>query len=286
MSKYKHRSKRKKRFIRNTISAILEVVLTMIIAILLCSVSLRFGFFDNDLILSKINESNYYNNVYSELMENINTILDSKDLPADLVKECISDKRVYINGKQYIDNSLEGKDTVVAVDKINEELNVILTDYYESIGMQIDETVQSNINSVINDIDSEYMRMIRFQFVDYIKKYKAAYREAMTFSLPLVAIMSIMIIVVLLKLHRYPHRGVRFTAIALLSASAINMLLPLYCIVNKVYDGLNILPNYYCDFLETYIKWSCYAFVYTGAFGIVVAFILFGVMRVLKHNIK
>ena len=94
------------------------------------------------------------------------------------------------------------------------------------------------------------------------------------------------IILVLLNVPRYPHRGVRFPAIALVSASVINMLLPLYCIINKMYDGLNILPDYYCNFLETYIKWSCYAFVYVGVFGIVVAFILFGIMRVLKHNIK
>ena len=284
MSNRKHRSKKK--LIRNTISAILSFVLTLFIAILLCAVSLQFGFFDNDLILSKINESNYYNNVYSELTNNINTILDSKNLPTDLVKECISDKRVYINGKQYINNSLVGKDTVVEVDKINEELETILVDYYESNGIQVDEVVQSSIDSVISDIDSEYMRMIRFQFVDYIKNYKAEYKEIMTWFLPLIIVMSVIIIVVLLKIHRYPHRGVRFTAIALASACLLNMLLPLYCIINKLYDGLNILPKYYCHFLETYIKWSCYAFVYVGAFGIVVAFILFGIMRVLKHNIK
>ena len=286
MSRHKHHRKNKKRLLRNIVSTILSFVLAMFLGVLLCIISLQFGFFDSDLILSKINESNYYNEVYSELTSNIQTILASKELPEDLVADCITDKRVYINGKQYIDNSLKGNDTIVTVDNINDELYTILENYYTSSGIKIDEVVQSNIESIINDIDSEYIRMIRFQFVDYVKNYKNAYKELLIWFVPTVILLSVIIIGILLKIHKYPHRGVRFTMISLASASIMNLLLPLYCIINKTYNNLNILPDYYGSFLETYTKWSCYAFIYVGAFGFVLSLLLFGGVRILKQNIK
>ena len=280
-----HTRKRKKR-IRNAVSVVLSFVLSIFFAILMCAVALQFGFLDRDMILAKINESNYYNEVYAELTDNIHTILKSKGLPETLLEDCISNKRVYINGKQYIDNGLQGEDTVVELDNIKEEMNKILVSYYEEKQIPVDDKVRDNIDTVINDVCTEYTRMVRFQFVSFIKDYKSMYRNIAIWLLPLLVVLSAVIIFTLLKIHRYPHRGVRYTAISLASASMLNLCLPLYCLINKVYNRLDILPVYYEQFLQSYMENSLWAYVYVGAFGLLLTAILCGGVRVLKHNIS
>lgn len=280
-----HGAKHKKQ-IRGMVSIVCSFLLAMFLTVLLAAIAMQFGFFNKGMTLNKINESDYYTNVYEELIENLDTIVDSKGIPRSVLTSIFTEKRVYINGKQFIENSLNNEDTVVSVDKIDEELNTALLEYYKAKNITVTDEIKSDMDATISSINSEYTRMVRFQFVDYIRKYKTVCYSVMQWLIPLLLMLSILLMVVLWKLHRYPHRGIRYIGIALVSAGLINLILPLFAIFKKWYTGFDITPVYYAEFLSDYFKWSLYSFVYTGIISIVISIVLFIWMRILKNQIK
>lgn len=282
---HKKTSKKKKVAIA-VVSVICSFLLAMFITILLGSVALFFGFFNKSLTLEQINESGYYTKVYDELIVNLNTIGASQNVSEETIKKVFEEKRVYINGKQFIENSLYNKDTVVDVDKINEELQIAIAKDYAQKGIVVNEDIKDGIENAISDLDTEYIRMVRFQFVSYVRQYKNAVYKVLKLLLPIIFFLSLLLGFVLIKIQKYPHRGIRFLAMSVISAASINLILPIVALVNKWYDRINVTPEYYAKFLSSYFKSGICAFVYAGLFGVVVGVALVLLKQMLKNRIK
>ena len=285
MSKKKTTSKKKK-IIRNVVCTIFSFLLAVSLSILLGSVALHFGFFNKEMTLNKINESDYYTKVYAELMDNLGMILESKELPNDLLNEVITEKKVYINGKQYIDNSLANKDTVLQTDELTKELTKLLENYYRGKKVKLDDTVNADIASTVKAVVSEYSRMTRFQFVSYIRQYKQAMGKVLNWLLPVMAVIAVVLTVLMLLVVKYRHRGVRFIAISFFTAGGINLVLPVYGLATKWYNHLDISPSYYAGFLSEYFKLSTLSFFYVGCISFVIGLLLMLIVRVLKNRLK
>lgn len=285
MSKKKTTSKKKK-IIRNVVCTIFSFLLMVSLSILLGSVALYFGFFNKEMTLNKINESDYYTKVYAELMGNLGMILESKELPKDLLDEIVTEKKVYINGKQYINNSLDDKDTVLKTDELSKEMTEALEKYYTQRKVKLDDTVKTDIASTVNAVISEYSRMTRFQFVNYIRQYKQAMQSVLRWLLWVAAVIAIVLMILMLCVVKYRHRGVRFIAISFFAAGGINLILPVYGLATKWYNHLDISPPYYAGFLGEYFKLSTLSFLYVGCISVVVGFVLILIVRLLKNQLK
>lgn len=288
--KHHHKSHKKtsktKKVVRTIVSVICSFLLAMFITVFLGSAALSFGFFNKGLTLEQINESGYYTKVYDELINNLNIIGASQNVSEDTIAKVFEEKRVYINGKQFIENSLYNKDTVVEVDKINEELQTAITKEYTKKGITVNEDVQSGIDTAISDLDTEYIRMVRFQFVSYVRQYKNAIYSVLKVLIPILIVLSLVLGFVLVKIQKYPHRGIRYLAMSFVSASAINLILPIVALVNKWYDKIDVAPDYYSQFLSNYFKSGILAFVYAGLFGLVIGIALVLLKQMLKNRIK
>lgn len=285
MSKKKTTSKKKK-IIRNVVCTIFSFLLAVSLFVLLGSIALNFGFFNKEMTLNKINESDYYTNVYKELMDNIGTILKSKEMPEGLLDEVITEKKVYINGKQYINNSLDDKDTILQTEDLTKELTEIFENYYKEKKVKLDNTVKTDITSTVNAVVSEYTRMTRFQFVSYIRQYKQAIGSVLRWLLPVMAIIAIILMVLMLLVVKYRHRGVRFIAISFFAAGGMNLILPVYGLATKWYNHLDISPSYYAGFLGEYFKLSTLSFCYVGCISFVIGLLLLLIVGLLKNQLK
>jgi hypothetical protein len=285
VSHHRMKEHRKRNRIRILVCVIASFLLSMMLTVVLAAIAIMFGFFNKEMILNKINESDYYTNAYEVLMDNLTVITDSKGLPSDLLEPIFTEKRVYINGKQFIDNSLDDKDTLIVTDTIDQELTDALTEYYKSQGITVDETIETDIAATIASINSEYSRMVRFQFVDYIRRYKAAWVSILRILIPLLLVLSVGMVILLIKIQKYPHRGMRYIGISLLSAGLINLILPLAALVQKWYNRIDVSPEYYSDFLKDYVHWSTNAFVYTGFICVVFSIACFVGMKIMKNRL-
>lgn len=274
-----------KRVIQRIISSTLAFLLTMIFVALFVLTGLYYGVFNNRIILSKVNESNYYNEVYEELQERAQDILQEAGLPLNILSEVITLKQVYIGGKYYIEDALSGKEPGIRSNKVKNQLEQNINKYLTEEGILRTKELDAGIEEVINKVEQEYKRGIHFQFINYIAEYKASFMRLFSRTIPILLLLAGAISVLLIRIHRYKHSGIRYIAYAMIASSCIVISSSAFLLSTKSYERMKQLPDYYNRFLTNYLRWDIQVFMYLGGIGILLAALLILLVAYMKNNI-
>jgi hypothetical protein len=276
---------KKQKLMQRIISSIFAFLLTMIFVSSFTLTGLYYGVFNNRIILSKVNESNYYNEVYKELQDRAEGILQEAGLPLNVLSDVITLKRVYVGGKYYIEDTLSGKEPVINTDKVRSQLEQNIDQYLTEEDISGTKELDTGIEEVIRKIEQEYKRGIHFQFIDYIAEYKASFMRLLRIAIPILILLASVIIVLLIKIHRYKHSGIRYIAYAMIASSCIVISSSAFLLITKSYEKMKQLPFYYGRFLTNYLKWDIQVFLYLGGIGMLLAILLIILVAYLKNNI-
>lgn len=276
---------KKKRIMQRIISSTFAFLLTIIFVCLFALTGLYYGVFNNRIILSKVNESNYFNEVYEELQERAQDILEEAGLPFNVQSEAITLERVYIGGKYYIEDALSGKEPVINSDKVRMQLEQNINLYLAEEGISRTKELDSGIKEVINKIEQEYKRGIHFQFINYIAEYKASFMRLFRMAIPILVLLAGSISVLLIKMHRYKHSGIRYIAYAMIASSCIVISSSAFLLITKSFERMGRLPDYYDRFLTKYLRWDIQVFMYLGGIGMLLAVLMIILVAYLKNNI-
>ncbi len=276
---------KKKRIMQKGISSTFAFLLTMIFVCLFALTGLYYGVFNNRIILSKVNESNHYNEVYEELQERAQDIMEEAGLPLSLLAETITLERVYIGGKYYIEDTLAGKEPVIQSDKVRTQLEQNINEYLMEEGISRTKELDAGIKEVIDKVEQEYKRGIHFQFINYIAEYKASFMRLFRIGIPILLLLVGTISILLIKLHRYKHSGIRYIAYAMIASSCIVIISSAFLLINKSYERMVQQPDYYNRFLTSYLRWDIQVFMYLGGIGMLLAALLIILVAYLKNNI-
>lgn len=264
---------------------IFALVLTLLFFFLFLSVGLLFGVFNNRVILNKISESNYYNRVYQKLEERSDEIFLSHRLPDTLLDDVITLEKVYVSGRNYIENALQNKEYKIPLTQIEEALEQSISEYMMEEGIEETPEVTSGIKELVALISGEYRRSIEFQFINYISIYRKSVYQILKWIFPLGIVCSGLFIFLLLRLHPYKHRGVRYLASSMLSSSSLIILGSLLLLMSRFYNKMQIAPDYYFTFVQEYLKWSTIIYLYIGGMGILIGIVLMGLVRYMKAGV-
>ncbi len=276
---------KKQKLMQRIISSIFAFLLTMIFVSSFTLTGLYYGVFNNRIILSKVNESNYYNEVYKELQDRAEGILQEAGLPLNVLSDVITLKRVYVGGKYYIEDTLSGKEPVINTDKVRSQLEQNIDQYLTEEDISGTKELDTGIEEVIRKIEQEYKRGIHFQFIDYIAEYKASFMRLLRIAIPILILLAGIISVLLIKIHRYKHSGIRYIAYAMIASSCIVISSSAFLLITKSYEKMKQLPFYYGRFLTNYLKWDIQVFLYLGGIGMLLAILLITLVAYLKKNI-
>lgn len=276
-----------KKRIRNVVSYVFSLFLALIFFLLFASIALRFGLFNDKATLARINESGYYNNVQEELYKNIKTITDEAKLPESVMSDVISLKRVYVNGKNYISNVLEGKEAKADTSKVEEELQKNIDEYLSKTDIKSSdlETVNPGTSQLVYQAAKEYKRMLEFPFVKYIKEYEEAFYHVIKWCIPVCVVLLVLIYIMLFRIHRYKHRIARYSAFGMLGATWMMLMAPLYLMISGMYQKISITPEYYDAFIHSYLKNGTAMFLYVGGVGMILSIALILLATYIKNNV-
>ena len=276
---------KKQKLMQRIISSIFAFLLTMIFVSSFTLTGLYYGVFNNRIILSKVNESNYYNEVYKELQDRAEGILQEAGLPLNVLSDVITLKRVYVGGKYYIEDTLSGKEPVINTDKVRSQLEQNIDQYLTEEDISGTKELDTGIEEVVRKVEQEYKRGIHFQFIDYIAEYKASFMRLLRIAIPILILLASVIIVLLIKIHRYKHSGIRYIAYAMIASSCIVISSSAFLLITKSYERMKQLPFYYGRFLTNYFKWDIQVFLYLGGIGMLLAISLIILVAYMRNNI-
>lgn len=276
--------KHKKTKMKTLTSCTFAFLLTLVFFILTVCIGLGIGVFNSKCVINKLNESDYYNHLYEELYKKADEIVLHAGLPETVLKDVITLEKVYAGSSNYAGYTLEGKEPKISTDRIEKKLRDNIGHYLSKQGISRTEQIESGIDEVTDRIQKEYLSAVKLKFINYYTDYQTQFRNLMKIMIPLLILLIGILCFLLLKIHRHKHRGLRYINYALISSSLLVTLAAAGLRINKGYEKLNIVPNYYRDFLELFFKWDIEVFLYIGGLGLVFSGLLIYLTGFLKKR--
>lgn len=269
---------------KKLVSSTFSFLLTLLFFTLFVAFGLCFGVFNNKSIISKVNETSYYNKVYVELNKKAEEIVTQAALPTTVLENVITMERVYVGGNNYINSTLEGKEPQINTDKLKNELSDHIDQYLGEQGIEQTMEVNSVKDKVISRIEQEYLGGVKLQFINYIMELRGDFMNLIKWLIPLLFLLIGTLCGLLFKIHKYKHRSLRYINYALISSSLMMLLATGYLLISKGYEKLNVMPVYYREFLSAYLNWGIKAFLYIGGVVFIIAITLISLTGFLKNR--
>ena len=270
--------------LRKVVSVIVSFFLFLAMTVLFFITGIYFGLFNDSNFLNKMNESNYYNEIYEEVTENVTEILDKADIPKSVGKKVFTLKRVYIDEKNYVEQRINGNKYTIDTEKLKSSLEKCVYQYLETENITLTQEITAGVDNVIELSIREYERTISFTLADYYQQYKGEFTKYVPIVLGMSCGFMIGLSVLLLIIHKRKYRGVRYIAYSTLGAVLMNVLPAAYLLLSKKYEGIQAQPEYYRNFLVSHIQSDLNVFIYVSIMGFVLFTILLLVIKFLKHT--
>lgn len=293
-----------KNILRQAISNVYAIILTILLVVVFVVLGLYFGAFSNHVILGKVQESNYYNEVHKELNESAKEIFETEGLGEELLQDVITLERVYISGKNYMESTLKGTalkatdisnnslsgttsikmDASIKTDRLREDLYNNIQEYMKSQNITMTKELEAGVNELITKIEKEYVRGIQFQFIRYISMYKSEFIGVIKWLLPITILLIGFLSWLLIYISKYKHRGVRYITYSVMASTGLVLFWSVILLVTKAYKKFEISPRYYNRFIENYLYQDILVFIYVSGIGVIISILLILVTNYMKKH--
>lgn len=272
------------KFLRKAVSVIFSFFLFLAMTTLFFIVGIYFGLFNDNNFLNKMNENNYYNEIYEKVTEKVTEVLDKADIPKSVGKKVFTLKRVYIDEKNYVEQTLNGNKYTINTEKLKSNLRKYVYQYLETENITLTEEIATGVDNVIELSVREYERIITFTLADYYQQYKGEFSKYVPIVLGISCGLMVGLSILLLMIHKRKYRGIRYIAYSTLGAALMNLLPAVYLLLSKKYERIQVQPKYYQNFLVSHIQSDLNMFIYVSIMGFVLFTILLLIIKFLKHN--
>lgn len=272
--------------LREFISCIFSFFLFLLFLLLFLLFGLYAGVFNKKVVESKVNESNFYNETYSLVYSRAKEVAEDAGLPEEVFREVITLERVYVGGKYYAEDVLDGKEPVFQTQKLEKELEDNINRYLSEKNIKATAELKAGTRELVQRILQEYQRGIQFDFIRSVGRLRKAYIRVLEGALPAIYLLLLLIILFLFKIQRYPHRMLRYINYGLLGASLLTAAVAAGMLLMKVYGRLPVEDGYYKNFLIRYFYWDIRVFLYLAGMGVILSAALGMLTRHLKYHVK
>ena len=209
----------------------------------------------NEYITStfRIRKSSIDTTLFEEkLRSNVLDFLHSQEIPTEAVNEAESDVEL-------------DPESVAAYNNAVSETNKAVEEY-------------------VSDIMEIYRKNIKLAGLDYLAKAGNEYQKYFPYIFIILILAIALFVFLCMRLHRLPHRGLRFLVYAFSGGFLMTFLLPFVVYINGFYNRLNVSPQYFKEFMVAYIKGTLAQFMIVSQVWLLIAIVLLIIVAVLRKK--
>lgn len=267
--------------ISNIIKYIVLIILIISIILTVATTLISATILNKDYILSKLEETDYYTNIYNQVESNFEKYIYQSGLDENVIKDIISKEEVKADTIQIINNIYSNEEVVkIDVSKIEDRLE---KNIYNSLpGQTVSSTNKKSIEQFINTIVEEYkdtiihtkyennINEIMKKIIDYSSKIKNT-----------LIIADVILIVLLLVLSiKNIQKGIAKLGIALSATGFFYILTNIIIKLNVKIDHITILNDGFSTTLRTILS-----NIMNKMLGVGIILILIGSIKIFVTNI-
>lgn len=269
--------------LRSITSVVFSFLLTLLIFILFLNAGICFGVFTNRSIIGTLNDTKYFDGVYTDIQTRVQVLLTGSGMPVNVFDEVLNEKRIYVGCNNYVNNTLHKEVPQINSDKLVNELRIALDSYLEADTSQ-QAKPEDKSHALISTVEKIYSDGVRLKLVDSIMELRARYAVLLKYLYPVVVFLIIICCFCLFRLHKYKHRSLRYINYSMLAASILLIAVSAGALLNKGYEQLAAEPAYYHNFIVSYSRLNIQACLYTGVFGLLLSAVLIYFTSLIKYQ--
>ena len=272
---------------------VLNTVIKYIITIILAISMIAYFFIQiasstilsEQYILSKLEETDYYNKIYESVKSNFENYIHQSGLEETVLENIVSKEKVRKDTKIIISNLYNGLEQKIDTQEIRDNLNKNIK---ETLGEQnITKTQQSSIDTFVEHICNEYTdTMSHFSYEKQINQY---YQKAMQYinlvkKVLLITIGLAILLLLLLNLKRI-YKFVLLLGISLTTTGTFLVIVNLFINSKVKVQTITILNDAISDTVRSVLAEILHMIMNNGSIMLISGILLI-IIPNLIHNLK
>lgn len=272
---------------RKVSSSTLSFFLALMIVTIGLTIGLRIGVFGNATIEKAIIESNYYEESYHNLVDQVEWFLSDTSVPVEVILSDLTIEQFYIDARTQTQSLLQGTETTLLTELIKGKKQAILenlTYEYEKRNIEL-TTDQLDRFEKISELTSQlYQEQLEMSLMKEITKARNSFESVGLWIVLGAVMLSGFVIGLLLKMYHHKYKAIRYVVYSVISASSMLLVSALWMRYQLDYSSIIKDRGYYQRFIEVYTKESGAALLYPAGCGIIISCLLLFLIKELRKR--
>lgn len=274
--------------VRRIIHHICAFVLTMLIFLMAGSLSAVTGFLNNSAIKHSVESQEFYKSIRESIIAECQSIAISSDIDENVFYKVITTDTIARDIQAYTEAGIKGKYYEFDVSELQQTMADAIEESLQEKGVNITSSLKKDIGVFCKQAMNIYCSSISISYIDSYAKLKGTAKPIAV----IVSIVSFILILALLffmvAIYRFKvvHKTIRMFAYALGGSGLMLTGLFTYCKVAKIGRGLQILPEFLYNAMQTYIQYGLNTFIFAGVLLIIFSLTLAFVSESLRVRVK
>lgn len=276
---------KEKRNARKITSLILSFLLAVLVSVVMITAGFRLGICNKDIFVQNMIDNTYYETLYEEMENNLKLLLWEASLPITLAEDVFQESQIYIDGKNYVNAALNGKEPKIKTAKIEKKIRQNIETYLEEKGQNTEERA-SEIEKIIEIVTSDYKQKAASPLADYFYQFRSRYIVVANVVLITGAILCLVIILLLLKMYHRKYRAFRYMVYAMTTAAIVNTVYTYHLTMALTIGNVVSHNSNYYQMAENYLKEAGSQGYYVSLAGGVATAAVMLLIQVMKKKYK
>lgn len=239
-----------------------ETIIKIILVILLFVSIFAFGIlnilsntiFNQEYTLKKLEETNYYANIYTQIKSDFRNYIYQSGLDENVIEDIVTPDEVKEDTRKIIVGIYNGLHEEVDSAKIHDRLNENINKSLE--GKKIDSKTQESINIFVDQIANQYQETItKTEYENQIYKNFSKIQKLVNQGKKISIILSVVFgVLIIITYYRKIFKNLSFLGTALLSDGIAYVFLDMYISKKVDIENLTILNDAITITLRAYLQ--------------------------------
>lgn len=210
--------------------------------ILLCVI--RFTLMNPSYIISKMDSVEFYENAVTELNRTIKQNAQPAGFDLELFDNFVTTADVQEDMRSYVKDGFKGDVKSLDTTEFQQKLSKTIQEFASTKNIVITADLQSGIDSFVSANLDNYHHFLEFPFLNYYVQGYKLYKKAFLIAAPLMAVLTIVMGVIICKLHKSRRRKKRELAYSFIGSGLMVSALPMYLTAVKAVERIQLSPQY------------------------------------------
>ena len=269
---------------------ILSFVLAFLLSLSLLGItvlgSVKNGLFSTRTIL-KLMDEEYCAAVRQKTEEALSDYTIPTGIDTWVVDDVVTVSDVTTDVKGYIYAAFSGSEYTPNTTLMDERIKENVVKFFDENSAELDHDTDEIIDKFIAELDAVYTRSIQLRIISAVVRANKVFSKFYMPALIALLILSVILGAVCVKLHHYPHRGMRYVAYAAGAAALMSAIFPTILLVSGRYKHLRFEPEHFYKLAINYIRGFLMQFIWAAAIWLFVMALLIVIVYLLrKEKIK